>query len=153
MSKLPIVVGLDIGTNSIKALAAARKVDSSEFQVLAQIKKRSFGVRRGVIDDSESVAKIIRAVIDEVSQQTGREIDSVYANINGSHIFSRTSHGLISVSRADAKISQEDRDRVIQEAQTFSLGSNHEIFDCYPKEFIVDGEGGIKDPVGLKELD
>lgn len=150
MSKLPIVVGLDIGTNSIKVLVASKKVDSSDFQVLAQIKKRSFGVRRGVVDDTESVSKIIRAVVDEVNQQIGREIDSVYTNINGSHIFSRTSHGLISVSRADARISQEDKDRVIQEAQTFSLGPNHDIFDCYPKEFIVDGEGGIKDPVGLK---
>lgn len=150
MSKLPIVAGLDIGTNSIKVLVATKKPDSSNFQVLSQIKKRSFGIRRGVVDDSESVSKIIRAIIDETNQQVGREIEFVYTNINGSHIFSRTSHGLISVSRADAKISQEDKDRVIQEAQTFSLGPNHDVFDCYPKEFIIDGEGGIKDPVGLK---
>jgi len=100
--------------------------------------------------DTEEVSNILENILERVKTETGARINSVYLNVGGSHIFSTSSHGLVSVSRADQKISEEDVNRVLQAAQTFSLPSNKEIFDVFPKEFIVDGEKGIKEVLGMQ---
>jgi cell division protein FtsA len=86
-------------------------------------------------------------------EESGNKINSVYVNIGGSHIFSTSCHGLVSVSRADKKIPAEDVERVLQAAQDASpLSSNKEILKTFPKEFMVDGEGGLKDVVGMEGM-
>ncbi len=149
MAKLSIITGLDIGTNTIKILVA-QKTPNSELEVLSQVREPSAGVRKGVIINVEKVSEIIQSALDKAERESGQRIDSAYVNIGGSHIFSISSHGLVSVSRADQKISKEDIDRVLQAAQTFSLPPNKEIFDVIPKEFIVDDERGIKEVLGME---
>jgi cell division protein FtsA len=97
----------------------------------------------------EGVSQILRENFSKISQEN-QKIDSLYLNISGAHLFSAPSRGSIAVSRADQKISEEDINRVLSAAQTFSLPSLKEIFDVVPREFIVDGEKGIKEPLGLK---
>ncbi len=149
MSKAPIITGLDIGTSTIKVLVA-QKISNTELEAISQISEPTSGIRRGVVIDTEAVSRIIRNILERVKSENGKRIDSVYINVGGSHIFSTSSHGLVSVSRADQKISEEDIARVIQAAQTFSLPSNKEIFDVLPREFIVDGEKGIKEVLGMQ---
>ncbi len=149
MSKINIITGLDIGTSSLKLLVA-KKTRESEFEVLALVKENSVGVRKGVIVDIEEVSNIVQTLVSQAEEISGQKISSVYVNIGGSHIFCVLSHGLVSVSRADQKISEEDINRVLQEAQTFSLPSNKEILNVFPKEFIVDGEKEIKEPLGMQ---
>jgi len=145
-----IITGLDIGTANIKTLVCQKKPKKSQVEVLAQLKEISSGVRKGVIINPEEVSKIIKSSIERAQELSKENIDSVLVNVGGAHIFFTNSHGLISVSRADQKISQEDIGRVIQAAQTFSLPSNIEILSVIPREFIIDGERGIKEPLGLK---
>ena len=145
-----IIAGLDIGTGTIKILAAATKKNQEKLEVVSQIEETSSGIRRGVVVDVEEVSNILKTVFAQLKEEAGQKIDSVYVNVGGSHLFSAPSHGIISVSRADQKISEEDVNRVLQAAQTFSLPSNKEIFDAFPKEFIVDGQKGIKDVLGLQ---
>jgi len=95
------------------------------------------------------VAKNIRNSIFEVQKKFDEKINSVYVNIGGHHIYFTPSRGLVSVSRADQKISQEDKERVLKAAQAISLPSNYEILDIFPQEFIVDNQGEIREPVGL----
>jgi len=149
MSKTPIITGLDIGTSTIKTLVA-QKTSNTELEVISQISEPASGTRRGVVIDIEEVSRIIQDILERVKLENGARIDSVYINVGGSHIFSTSSRGLVSVSRADQKISEEDIARVIQAAQTFSLPSNKEIFDVFPKEFIVDGERGVKEVLGMQ---
>lgn len=145
-----IITGLDIGTDSIKTLVAMREKEDSDLEVLAQIIKPCSGVRKGVVVKPEKVSEEIRSSIEEALVSSGQKINSVYSNINGSHFKIVPSRGVIAVSRADREISQEDIERVIQNAQTISLPSNEEIIDVYPREFIIDDEDGIKEAVGMK---
>lgn len=146
------ITGLDIGTNTIKVLVADKKSDKSNLETIFQVQEPSIGIRRGVIIDPEAVSNTIRSIFLKVNEEVGKRIDSVYINVGGSHIFSSSSKGVISVSRADRKISEEDINRVLQAAQTFSLPSNKEIFNAFPREFIIDGEKGIKEPLGLQGI-
>jgi len=149
MPKSHLITGLDIGTSLIKILVA-QKTPDTDLEVIAQISEPISGIRKGVVIDVEKVSNILQNVLERVKTETGARINSVYVNVGGSHIFSTSSRGLVSVSRADQKISEEDIARVIQAAQTFSLPSNKEIFDVSPREFIIDGEGGIKEPLGMQ---
>jgi len=150
MAKSSIITGLDIGSSEIKVLVVAQKDDSLEIEVMSQVKLPSFGVRRGVIIDPDKVSNIIQSLFDKIKVEIGQQINSVYVNINGSHLFSVSSRGMVAVSRADQKISETDIDRVLQSAQTISLSSNKEILEVFPKEYIVDGEEGIKEPIGMQ---
>ena len=150
MAKPSTIAGLDIGTSFIKLLVAEKKQGDPNFEVVYQTKEPSFGVRKGIVVDADRVARIIQILFDRVRTEAGFKINSVYTNISGSHIFSTFSRGTVAVSRADQKVSEEDVARVLQAAQTFSLPSNKEILEVFPKEFIVDGEGGIKEAVGMQ---
>ncbi|HOW12763.1 MAG TPA: cell division protein FtsA [Candidatus Pacearchaeota archaeon] len=152
MSKKNIITALDIGTNEIKALSGFLNSEKEklDFEVIGYAKEKSFGVRNGIIIDATRVTEIIFSLIKKIEEETGKRIESVYANINGSHISCSLSKSLISVSRADRKISEEDVERAIQAAKNFFPSANKEILDIFPKEFIVDGEKGIKEVVGME---
>lgn len=150
MAKTNIITGLDIGTGTIKGLTVLKRQDSSEFEILGQTQKFSLGIRKGVITDPEVVSRNVRWVINQLQSESGQRIKDVYINLGGSHIFCTLSHGTVVVSRADQKISQEDIDRVLQSAQAFSLPMNKEIIEIFPREFVVDGEKGIKQVLGMK---
>ena len=145
-----IITGLDIGTATIKILVCQKKPKKSQLEVLAQIKEISSGIRKGIIIDPKEVSKIIQSILKKAQDISKEKIKSVLVNVGGAHIFFANSHGLISVSRADQKISQEDIERVLQAAQTFSFPKNIEILSVIPREFIIDGQKGIKEPLGLK---
>lgn len=148
MAKRYTITGLDIGSEKIKVLVVNFK--NGELETVFKIEEDSDGVRRGVVIDSEKLSQILTNLFSKIEDEINKKIGSVYLNLGGSHLFAIPSHGLISVSRADTKISEEDIQRVLQNAQTISLSSNKEIFNVSPIEFIIDGEKGIKDPLGLK---
>ena len=150
MSKNTIISGLDIGSSTIKLLVATTKKKEKNLEVITLVEEPSFGVRKGVVISPEKVSEIIRILLEKVKTETGQKINSVYVNIGGSHLFSTSSRGLVSVSRADGKVSEEDVERVLQAARTFSMSSNKEILEIFPKEFILDGQSGIKEVVGLQ---
>lgn len=146
MAKAKIITGLDIGTHTIKALAVVKKPESVDLEVLGYSEAPSFGTRRGIVIKIDEVAKYVRDVLHQLQKDTGKTIEDLYINIGGSHLFCTPSHGTVIVSRADQKISEEDVSRVMQAAQAFSLPSNKEILEVFPKGFIVDGQGDIKEP-------
>jgi cell division protein FtsA len=151
MSKEKLIAGLDIGTSKIRVLIVGQKSEDEALEPVFQDEEASVGVRNGTVIDPRRVSEIIQNLFYKAHQDTGQKIDSVYVNYNGSHLFSVQSHGLVSVSRANQIISKEDVKRVLGAARAISLPSkNREIFDYYPKEFIVDTERGIKNPEGLQ---
>jgi len=149
MAKQKIITGLDIGTSSIKVLAVAEKPESDGLEVLGYHELPSFGTRRGIVIKVDEVSKYIAQALNQLQKNIGKTVDDVYINISGSHIFATPSRGTIIVSRADQKISEEDVNRAIQAAQAFSLPSNKEILEVFPREFIVDGEQ-IKEPCDMQ---
>ena len=152
MPKTKVITGLDIGSNTIKILIAAKKRNEEpNFEVVFRGEEPSLGVRRGVVVDVDKVSRTIQILLDKARTESGQKINSVFVNIGGSHVSCASSRGMVAVSRADRSVSKEDVERVLQEAaRAVSLPSNNEILETFPKEFIVDGVGGIKAAEGLQ---
>jgi len=148
MARSNIVTGLDIGTYSIKALAAQKK--GKDWEVLSYAEIPSFGLRKGAVFSVEETAKNVQMIISGIEKDCNRKINSVFVNIGGSHLYVTPSDGIISVSRADQRISKEDVDRVLQATRAINISSkNDEILDVIPREFIIDDQKGIKQPENL----
>ena len=147
MLRSNIITGLDIGTNAMKILVVQRSGQNLDFLAKAVIP--SFGLRKGVVVNIEETSKNIQILLSELQKTYDKKINSAFANIGGGHLYLTHSHGLISVSRADGKISQEDIERVLQAAQAVNLPSNQEILDVFPTEFIIDDQKNIREPLGL----
>ena len=143
---------LDIGTESFKLLIARSNSKEKKIEIIGEFEKPSVGIRKGWIFDKEEAMQGLREFVEEGKKFTSQRIRSVLLNINGSHISCLVSHGSVAVSRADGKISQEDVNRVIEVSKKAKIPPNREIIDYYPLEFIIDGEKGIKDPVGMKGI-
>ncbi len=144
-----IVTGIDIGSHSIHTVVAQKKGDLLP-QVIGVGVSRASGVRGGVIVDIADAQSSVVESVRAAERGAGVKISNAIVSISGSHIVSHPSRGVIAVSRADGEISHDDVERVISAAQTFSMPSNREIIHVIPSEFIVDGEGGIKDPLGMR---
>jgi len=147
MLRSQVITGLDIGSSTIKVLVVQKK--GKELEILAQSQIPSFGVRKGAVVNIDEVEKNIQALLSEVEKLSNKRINSVFINIGGSHLYVIPSDGIISVSRADQKISQEDIERVLQAARAINIPSNEEILEVFPKEFIINDQKGIKEPLGL----
>jgi cell division protein FtsA len=143
-----LICAIDIGSSKIKILVV--RIEKEKLEAVLKVEEISEGVKKGIVVDPEKVSKILRNLISLINQKLKEKITSAFVNLGGAHLFSVPTHALISVSRADQTVSEEDVNRVLQEAKIISAGHNKEIFDTIVKEFILDGERGIKDPVGLK---
>lgn len=151
MSKANIFTGLDIGTGTIRCLVIQKNGESS-CEVLAYDEIPSFGLKRGAIINPENVGEVtknIQLIISNIEKECGRKISSVSVNIGGNHIYVTPSDGIISVSRADQRIFEDDKDRVLQATRAINISGNDEVLEIIEKEFIIDERGGIKDPIGL----
>jgi cell division protein FtsA len=142
----------DVGSYSIKGLVAKKNLSSGDIQILAQAEVACSGMRNGEVARPERVAESLLAAKEELSKKANLKIREAMFNINGKHLFSVASQGLVSVSRADQKISYEDVQRVLRAAQAIHLPSNKEVLDVLPQEYIIDNDGSVKDPLGLKGI-
>jgi cell division protein FtsA len=149
MSRSNIIASLDIGTHTIKALVIQRK--QKDWEVLSYAEIPSFGLRKGAVDEARvpEVSKNIQAIISEVQKDCNKRIKSVFVNIGGDRLYVVPSDGIISVSRADQRISKEDVERVLQATKAINMSKNDEVLDVVPKEFVIDDQRGIKHPVDL----
>jgi len=152
MPRSHIITGIDIGTDSIKALVAQKNQGDSGLEILDTVQAPSLGMRKGVVVNPEIVSENLQNLAAQMKESLRKGIDGIYVNVGGNHLFVTSSQGLVSVSRADQKISQEDINRVIQAAEVLNLPLNNEILDTFPKEFIIDGQKGIKEPLGMRGL-
>lgn len=150
MARNNIITGLDVGTKTTKALIVQKRAEDPKFRVLGQGTAPSLGMRKGAVIDPEKAQACIETALRRAESAFGKEVPSAFVNIGGNRTFVTSSRGLVSVSRADRTISEGDIERVLQAAQAFSLPSNREILDVFPKEFIVDGEGKIKEPLEME---
>ncbi len=145
-----LITSLDLGSQNIKALVALDRKEQAGFEVLAKKRRPSKGIRKGAVEEPGALSERIKAIAQDIHQEIGQEADQVLINISGSHLCCQESRGTIAVSRADQKISQKDIDRVINAAKTFSLPSNQEILDVFPKGYVVDGEEKVGEPLGMQ---
>ncbi len=143
-----IVVGLDIGTTKIVAIAG-RRDEFGKLQILGMGRSESIGVTRGVVSNIEKTVNSIRLAIEQAESQSGVDIKVVNVGIAGQHIKSLQHRGIRVRNNIDIEINQEDIDMLINDMYKLVMLPGEEIIDVLPQEFIVDNEQGIKDPVGM----
>ncbi len=141
-----IVVGIDIGTYKIVTVIA--KVDEY-VNVLGVSEVKSAGIKKGQIVDIEEAVHAINSSLEAAERMAGYNISRIVASIGGSQIESQNSRGVVAVSSPSHEIAQNDLLRVIDAAKAISLPSSREIIHVLPRNYIVDGQEGIKDPVGM----
>ncbi len=143
-----ILVGLDIGTSKIGVIIGEMRTPA-ELQILGVGLSRSEGLRQGVVINLDQAVHSIRQAVDEAQLTAGLEVHDVIVGIAGDHIRSVNSRGVVGVSRSDREISEQDVQRVIDAAKAIALPIDRELLHVLPQEFIVDNQGGIKNPVGI----
>jgi cell division protein FtsA len=141
-----LLIGLDIGTSKIAALVGEVKEDAS-IEIIGLGTHPSRGLKKGVVVDIESTVQSIQRAVEEAELMAGCEIHSVHAGIAGSHIRSLNSHGITAIK--DREVTQADVDRVIDAARAVAIPADQRILHILPQEFIIDGQEGIREPVGM----
>ncbi len=149
MAKDEIIVGLDVGSSVVRVIIGQVSPDEEKPHIIGVGMAPAAGIRRGVVVDVEEAVGSISTALEKAERITGIPIESAYISIGGAHIESQLSRGVIAVSRADGEIGEDDVTRVIEAAQAITLPTNHEILHVVPKNFVVDDQEGIKDPVGM----
>lgn len=149
MSRENIVIGLDVGTTSIQAVVAIKKKMQEIPQIIGWGEVASRGVRRGVVVDIEEASAAIREAFQKAINHAGIKHNEAVVSVGGNHIFVRPSKGVVIVSRADREISKEDIQRALIQAEAIPASPNREILHNLAREWTVDGEEGVKDPLGM----
>ena len=142
------IVGLDLGTTKVACIIAQIR-DTGAAEVIGVGVTPSHGLCRGVVTDLEEAADSIRAAVDEAEHEASVKVEAVYTGIAGDHIRSMNSRGIVAISRPDREITQDDIDRVIEQAKAVSIPLDREIVHIIPQEFTVDDAHGIRNPVGM----
>jgi len=143
-----IVVGLDIGTTKVCAIVAGTD-EHGRMNILGVGRSPSDGITRGVVTHIDRTMNSIMAAISEAESSSGVKVRSVIVGIAGDHIQSFQSRGVIGVSGPDHEVTQADIDRLIEDTKRVALPSDRKIIHVIPQEFIIDGQDGIYDPVGM----
>jgi cell division protein FtsA len=152
MPKDEVIVGLDIGSSKIRVLVAKLKPENAKLHIVGVGEAVASGLRRGVVVDVEEATTSISSALEKAERTSGVPIEHTYVSINGAHIAANQSRGVIAVARADNEITEDDVARVIEAASAISIPTNREILHVIPKDFIVDNQKGIKDPVGMNGI-
>ncbi|MBA3903192.1 MAG: cell division protein FtsA [Rhodocyclaceae bacterium] len=141
-----IIVGLDIGTSKIVAIVA-EMTPEGRLEILGIGNQESKGLRKGVVVNIEATVNAISRVIQEVELMADCKVKEVYTGIAGSHIRSFNSNGMVPIK--DKEVTPIDVDRVIETARAMPIPSDQQILHILTQEFIVDGQDGVREPIGM----
>jgi cell division protein FtsA len=142
------LVGLDIGTTKVCVIVA--EYDGGEVHIAGMGTSPSGGVRKGVIVDLDATTRSIGEAVDKAERMAGIRISGAAISVSGAHLASQNSRGVVAVSRADHEIGEQDVSRAVEAARMAAVpATDREIVHLLPRDFIVDGQDGVKNPVGM----
>lgn len=149
MPKEKIITGIDIGSTKISTIiAAVSENKTSVIGVSGNVFSK--GINKGNVVDIDGAVEAISNSLERAERMAGVSVSSAFVTVNGSHIETHNSHGVVAVSpHQSSDIAPDDVARVIEAAQAVSLPSSREIIHVIPRDFVVDAQEGIKDPVGM----
>ena len=144
-----LVVGLDIGTSRIIALVADLDQEG-RLNVIGVGSQESRGLKKGAVVNIEEAVHTISRVIQEVELMADCKVSHVYTGIAGSHIKSFNSNGMVAIK--DKEVTQADVERVIETARAMPIPADQEILHILTQEFVIDGQDGIREPIGMSGM-
>lgn len=142
------VTGLDVGTENVRAVIASVDKDG-KIAIVGYNEGKSAGMRKGIPANLAGPAGAIDKMLGDAERMGGYDVRSAYVSINGSTVMSTHTEGMIAVGTAEHEISGEDLDRVEDVAVSGRIPANRNVLDVIPLEYALDGQGGIKDPLGM----
>jgi cell division protein FtsA len=146
-------VGLDIGTSMVRAVVGMLdQSGNGKLSVIGHGSAVNMGTRKGVVVHVDDVAEAIVQAVTEAERISGVHLTAATVNVNGSHVAGLNSKGVIAVSGADREIGSDDRMRVEEAATVVQLPPNREILQFFAKNYSLDGQHNIKDPVGMQGI-
>ncbi|OGM82076.1 cell division protein FtsA [Candidatus Woesebacteria bacterium RIFOXYB1_FULL_42_36] len=152
-TKSRIVAAIDIGSSKIATLVSQVAQDpvtgETSVNVVGAATSESRGIKKGQIVDIEEAVEATISSVEAAERMAGYNLESVFVALGGAHIHSQNSHGVVAVSDPSGEITQNDIDRAIEAASAVSLPTSREAIHILPREFIVDGEAGVRDAVGM----
>jgi cell division protein FtsA len=145
-----IVAGLDLGSTKTAAIigeVSGDSPDTVEVKILGVGQSRTSGIRREVVKDIEATTDSVRKAVKEAELMAGVAVERLYTGIAGEHIHGRASTGVVAVGGHE--ITPRDVERVHEVARAVVIPADRELLHAIPQEYLVDGQGGIRDPVGM----
>jgi cell division protein FtsA len=142
-------VGLDIGTSMVRCVIGTIDPNGGMPSIIGHGQTNNDGMRRGAVVHVDDVANAIVQAITEAERISGMSIKRATVNVNGSHVSGLNSEGVIAISAANREITSDDRARVEEAATIVKLPPNREIIQFFAKNYSLDGQRNIKDPVGM----
>lgn len=152
MAKQRIVTAIDVGSEKIVTIIADTIQGPNDIRVLGVSSVPSKGVKKSQIVDLNAAIESITESVDAAERMAGINSQHAYVSVSGAHIQSQNSKGVVAVAQPTQEITGEDVDRVIDAAKAVSLPTGKEILHVVPKNFKVDAQDGIKDPIGMSGI-
>lgn len=146
-------VGLDIGTNTVRCVVGMFDQGSGgKPSLIGYGSAKNTGMRKGAVVHVDDVAEAVVKAITEAERMSGQRVSRATVNINGSHVTGFNSKGVIAISGVNREITADDRYRVEEAATVVSMPPNREIVQFFAKNYSLDGQHNIKDPVGMQGI-
>ena len=151
MARGHFYVGLDIGSSEIRAVIAQEISLEEPLRVIGVGTAPSLGMRKGVVADTDSVAKACNSALEYAERMAGHPAESLIASVSGTEIVCQDALGVIAVGRSDGEVTKDDVARVLEEVRArLMMPLNREIIHVVPKDYRLDDQKNIKDPVGMR---
>lgn len=150
MRKSDVIVGLDIGSGTIRTVIAVPGKERELLRIVGVGAVPSSGVRRGSVVDMDAAVRALLESISRAEGMSGIRVDQVVVALGGHEVFFRQTTGVVAVGKADGEVLEDDVNRVLEQArQSAPLSPNQEILHIIPKQYRLDDEKNIKDPLGM----
>lgn len=147
--KYSYFVGLDIGTSAVRCVVGELAGEAATPTIIGFASAENSGMRKGNVAHVDEVAGAVSSAVSEAERMSGRSIKTATVNVNGSHVQGINSKGVIAISSPNRVISDDDRIRVEEAATIVQLPPNKDIIQVFAKNYRLDGQENIKDPVGM----
>lgn len=144
-----LLVGLDIGTSKVVA-AVAELRDDNTLEVVGMGQTESRGLKKGGVVNIEATVQSIQKALEEAELMADCKIADVYTGISGNHIRSFNSSGMVAIK--EKEVSQADVARVLETAKAVNIPTDHQILHLITQEFMIDGQGGVREPIGMSGM-
>src|SRR5437588_10973402 len=151
MAEQTVLVAVDIGTTKVCVLIGELTARGG-VDVIGFGQAPSDGLRKGVVIDIDRTVQSVAAAVEAAEKLSGFKVRSAFVGISGNHISSQNSRGMVAVSGHHRDVAREDTLRAIEAARAVSIPNTREILHVIPRGYVVDGQEGVRDPIGMSAV-
>ena len=143
-----VISSIDVGTTKV-CTSIAEINDTGGVRVIGVGVTPSHGLHKGLVVNISEARESIRESVKKAEQASGYKVESAYIGVTGRHVTSMNNHGVVAITRNDRLVRSGDLKRVLQNARSVKLPSDRKLLHVIPRGYAVDGQVGVKNPVGM----